>query len=610
MLRCENISKRYDNQKVLKDISMSFPKCGIVSIVGPSGSGKSTLLNILGGIMKDYGGTVYYNDKDIRRIFYRKDVSFIFQNIQLIMWLNVLSNISLSRYFYKGKFDKKSFKDEYNVNKISNLSLGQRQKVSFERISFTSSKILLCDEPTGSLDETNAVLLMKKLKKLSDSRLIILVSHDRALVEQYSDEIYIVEDGEIREHRILRKQDYIENNNKDIYPYSFSLLRLSFFNMLSHKSHVSSLILGLFITLLCIMLTFTLTQGLEKQIYDYIYSIVPSSAISFKMKDASSINETLVEEIKSIEGVERCHLFLDNYELLGAGFKKEKYKESQTIFIADDSLNYSHLNLIEGRYPINNNEVLLSSKIAGELTKNNEALMNKAFYVWYKHESKVIPIKYKIVGICDDQTLTNCLYQNENAYIDLLKEQYDYNDYNSSMGIIYIDALNDRDTVFNQLSAKFKQCDFLKVGESTYEKIKEVINRIEIVLSCFTFLSIFSSLLLIGEVMYLNVVKGKKDFMIMKCFGAKNRHLICLLLLEIVSIFSVSSILCVISYSSFISLFNMIMNSLFLNEGIRLIPNFHIIFNTMVLGFSLCMIALIPAIYYLNENMTCNALKE
>lgn len=103
MLEIKHIIKRYQYQKVLNDVSMKFPRCGLVSIVGPSGCGKSTLLHIIGGLDREFQGELLWNGKSVRHFlpFYRKKhVSFIFQQFHLIMWLSIKNNIEISHFFF------------------------------------------------------------------------------------------------------------------------------------------------------------------------------------------------------------------------------------------------------------------------------------------------------------------------------------------------------------------------------------------------------------------------------------------------------------------------------------------------------------------------------
>ena len=236
MLELKNIQKRYDYHKVLQDIDMSFPGCGMVSIVGPSGCGKSTLLHIIGGIDQDFLGDLLWQGKSVKKHltkYRRQHVSFIFQQFHLIMWLSVKQNIALPQFFHPQEkqqilLDMPAFDNAG----MSSLSLGQRQRIAYLRTRYHKSDILLCDEPTGSLDPIHAKEIMELLKEEAKQRLVILVSHDQKLVEKYSDEIYEMKDGQIIAHHVYRQsvhQDQMKKKTKRIF---FPHLRLSIESLL------------------------------------------------------------------------------------------------------------------------------------------------------------------------------------------------------------------------------------------------------------------------------------------------------------------------------------------------------------------------------------------
>lgn len=137
MLKLVHVSKRYQYQKVLDDVSMELPARGIVAIVGPSGCGKSTLLHIIGGIDRHFQGNLVWQDKSVKHCltrYRRKHISFIFQQFYLIMWLSVHQNIHLSRFFHPQpkRIDELDIQ-EFEYLKMASLSLGQQQRIEIGR---------------------------------------------------------------------------------------------------------------------------------------------------------------------------------------------------------------------------------------------------------------------------------------------------------------------------------------------------------------------------------------------------------------------------------------------------------------------------------------------
>ena len=120
--------------------------------------------------------------------------------------------------------------------------------------------------------------------------------------------------------------------------------------------------IGLSLSMMCILCTLTLSFNLKKSVYDYIYSLVPSSSIS--LMSHKEINKLQIDEIKADKNINRFHVFLDDCELLGLSYDHSRYKYASTLFIHDDSSPYDDLPLKYGEYPKNINEILISLSTA------------------------------------------------------------------------------------------------------------------------------------------------------------------------------------------------------------------------------------------------------
>lgn len=207
-IKLTNISHSYNSKDyVLKDFNLDIEKKEIVAIVGSSGSGKSTLLNIVGGNIEPTKGNVLLNGTDISKLnskefenFKLKNIGYIFQNFNLIPYLNVLDNILLPATLLKEnrrKYEKRALEllEELNLKEkaysnILELSGGQQQRVAIARALLLSPEVILADEPTGSLDRKNSDNFMEMLKKVASEGnvSVMLVTHDLK-VSEYADRV-------------------------------------------------------------------------------------------------------------------------------------------------------------------------------------------------------------------------------------------------------------------------------------------------------------------------------------------------------------------------------------------------------------------------------------
>ncbi len=220
MLRLENVVKEYivgDSKVVaLKGISISFRKNEFVSILGPSGCGKTTTLNIIGGLDKYTSGDLFINGistkefKDRDWDVYRNHrVGFIFQSYNLIPHQTILGNVELALTIAgiskeerieraKKALDEVGLSGQY-YKRPNQLSGGQCQRVAIARALVNNPEILLADEPTGALDTVTSVQIMELIKKISEDRLVIMVTHNPELADKYSTRIIKMLDGELQE---------------------------------------------------------------------------------------------------------------------------------------------------------------------------------------------------------------------------------------------------------------------------------------------------------------------------------------------------------------------------------------------------------------------------
>lgn len=221
MLQLKKITKEYpigndSKLKALKGISLNFRKSEFVSILGPSGCGKTTLLNIIGGLdhyttgnlIIDGKGTKEFKDKDWDN-YRNKSIGFVFQSYNLIPHINLLNNVAMGLTLAgvkkseriklaKEALEKVGLKKEIR-KKPNQLSGGQMQRVAIARAIVGRPDIIMADEPTGALDSETGIQIMEILKEISKEKLVIMVTHNPELAENYSTRIIKMFDGNVME---------------------------------------------------------------------------------------------------------------------------------------------------------------------------------------------------------------------------------------------------------------------------------------------------------------------------------------------------------------------------------------------------------------------------
>lgn len=206
MIKVADISHFYGNEQVLYDVSFEIQSGEFIFLSGESGSGKSTLLSIISTLLKPSYGELYIDGIDVKKIenldiFRQKNIGFVFQFHYLINYLSVYENIALAALE-----DKKN-----NINKIlrelgilelssrypNELSGGQRQRVALARALVNDPKIIFADEPTGSLDSKNSVIVYELLAKaIRSGTTVVVASHDMR-IDKYATKTIRICDGKI-----------------------------------------------------------------------------------------------------------------------------------------------------------------------------------------------------------------------------------------------------------------------------------------------------------------------------------------------------------------------------------------------------------------------------
>ena len=220
MLKLIDITKEYviekDEEKVLalNKVSIEFRKNEFVSILGPSGCGKTTLLNIIGGLDRYTSGDIQIDGvstKDFDDVdwdtYRNRRIGFVFQSYNLIPHMNILKNVAMSLTLAGVEKEERKRRALEALDKVglasqaskkpNQLSGGQMQRVAIARALVNNPEIILADEPTGALDSESGIQVMDLLKEVAEDRLVVMVTHNPSLAEEYSTRIVYLKDGEV-----------------------------------------------------------------------------------------------------------------------------------------------------------------------------------------------------------------------------------------------------------------------------------------------------------------------------------------------------------------------------------------------------------------------------
>ena len=290
-------------QTALDNVSLNLRDNEFVAILGPSGSGKTTLLNIIGGLDRYDSGdliingisTKKYKDRDWDS-YRNHTIGFVFQSYNLIPHQSVLSNVELAltisgisrterRKRAKEALEKVGLGNQLH-KRPNQMSGGQMQRVAIARALVNNPDILLADEPTGALDSETSVQVMELLKEVAKDRLVVMVTHNPELAEDYTTRIVRVKDGHIVDDTApfdIEKEKLQEPQHKNMGKSSMSILTalsLSFNNLRTKKGRTFLTAFAGSIGIIGIALILSFSNGVNTYITDIQKSTMTSYPIS------------------------------------------------------------------------------------------------------------------------------------------------------------------------------------------------------------------------------------------------------------------------------------------------------------------------------------------
>ena len=311
MLQIQHIKKEYRTgslvQKALDDVSLNLRDNEFVAILGPSGSGKTTLLNIIGGLDRYDSGdliingisTKKYKDRDWDS-YRNHTIGFVFQSYNLIPHQTVLANVELALTISGVGKEERRKRAVDALEKVglgqqlhkkpNQMSGGQMQRVAIARALVNDPEILLADEPTGALDSDTSVQVMDLLREVAKDRLVVMVTHNPELAEQYATRIVNLKDGKIRsdtDEYIVEEENLAPPEHKNMGKSSMSFLTalsLSFNNLRTKKARTLLTSFAGSIGIIGIALILALSNGVNA----YIRSIEEETLSEYPLQIQST----------------------------------------------------------------------------------------------------------------------------------------------------------------------------------------------------------------------------------------------------------------------------------------------------------------------------------
>lgn len=499
MLTLENITKTYfignEQVKVIDNLTITFPEKGFIGIKGESGCGKSTLLNIISTLEKA-DGEIKYNNQKVDENFLKKHISIVSQNHDLISSLTVKENIMIGAKIAEVKYSKQLFKKIVKKLELElllsfypyQLSGGQQRRASIARGLLKDASILLCDEPTGALHFSQAIEVMELLKEESKERLVIIVSHDDMLLNEYCDDILILENGKFdKELEIKEAYEIKKSENK-----KYSLLFYIISQLKAQKFSLMFLVFFQMIIITSLVLILTTINGIEYELNKQYQQAPLKNVLTLEKYDNS-----LFKELPTIKNANV------NYEyILSLG---ELSEDVYMNMLPEDT---SHIILESGRLPTNHNEMIITSTLKNKIKK-------------LSYTTSSLNIDLNVVGVLDEDFFKEEAIYVHNSFYKLIPEF-------KNQGIVIVESQNIEE-LYQSLSDNYIVYSDPIESRDSYKSLLEMGKMISLIFFVISFICSFFLLYIvystIGE-------RRKRDSALLLMMGLSQKDLFFIFILE------------------------------------------------------------------------------
>lgn len=590
MLIIKKLTKKYENKTIFNKISLTFPNQGLYSIIGESGCGKSTLLNLIGCLDEEYEGEMFFDNHNYRieANNIRKQIGIIYQNYNLLEDLSVKDNIMVSLKI-KGLVDDKIIEkicEKLNLStdllnkKAKVLSGGEKQRVALARILVTKPKIILADEPTGSLDSSNGNKVMEYLKEVSTDTLVILVTHNKDLAYKYSDDVILFESLNGYDKRDKkRKYDYKENKDNS----NFLILKNHFkSNAFRHMLSCIALVVSFVFSSFSLSFFLNATPLLENVSSNYVD------------KDVFSISKTFSHKIDnsffSLTTVERPTF--DELKSLSKILPPIDFYYSLNSFVPEiiDINDYTILNVsfVPCFVPMKSNEVIINSLLFKEM-KEKEIFFDieKSYFIEDQEYSFSHRFSYEIKNVVEEVGFLNTkkIYYNyfnmyslldshitrDKSPIELIKEAKSDEELSSYKMLMHLKSKQNVSLLYEIINRGITNFEITSNAYSIDSTLYQIVDALKLVLTMFEVIIAISCFAIVFFLVVSLLNDYTKEKAILLSLG-KNRNSFFALYLQ--------EILIVLLFSFVIGIIALI----FLKQQIQkfiIAYNFDIIFNIL-----------------------------
>lgn len=597
IISCKNVSKIFysasGSHVVLSNLTLDFPDKGLVGIKGKSGSGKSTLLNLIGGLDKPTFGQVLFKGEDInkysekqKRRFRSIDTSFIFQHYNLISGLSALRNVMLPLEIsglskHKAQLKALECLKKLNIKNLSNknvdiLSGGEKQRVAIARAIVTNPKVIFADEPTGAIDSNNAKLVLDILSNISQSILVIMVSHNEKVLYEYSDVIFEVKNANC----FLVKGNYeiCKNLQDDVKRLNTSSTWESIFVSKNLRKNVfKNMICGLslIVGFVSIMIGIGYFNGSDIAIKEEKVNFVDYSVLSVSKKEYTNLNNSplkLVQQLRpNLADLEKwCGeevTIKNSYDYFfpsSLPFKLDGTNKNPTLFkpVSSLSLNIESRTLLKEGEIIEDDDLSYAYVNQAFITLNEEAKVGSQIDISYSCEVNYqgtidvfnLQLTFTIAGIMNEFSFMNTpkvFYSHEGLEkyllsIELNKINEKFDTYINIKDIVDIAKPSDAVASFQYLlfsksnadveviKSKLEQAEFMVSNDSfeITESFSSLTTAFSSALVLFIAIAIIGIILIQSLSIYSSFVTNKKESSIFYCLGGNSDNLFSIYLTE------------------------------------------------------------------------------